>query len=377
MYHSLQLYFANGGNSCFIVSVGSYADASASVDHYPTMKEGLDAAGKEAEPTLLLFPDACMLPEPEYYTLYKEALGQCGRLMNRMVIIDLYPAAGETQFDENMIARFREGIGEENLKYGAAYYPYLRTTIPHYTDEAGQPVGGGTIAKDWVLRAARGADDATRLKSVYHTNRRLYYAIRKAMAQQTLVLPPGSAVAGVYCQNDAAMGVWKAPANISLNCVIEPVVAIGNSEQDLLSQDPSGKSVNAIRMFPGKGTLIWGARTLAGNDNEWRYIPVRRFFIMVETSVRKALESFVFEPNDANTWVKVQAMIENFLSLQWRTGALMGVKPDEAFFVRVGLGHTMTATDLLEGRLIIELGMAMVRPAEFTIIRIVQNMMTR
>jgi hypothetical protein len=132
--------------------------------------------------------------------------------------------------------------------------------------------------------------------------------------------------------------------------------------------------VNAIRAFIGKGTMIWGARTLAGNDNEWRYIPVRRFFNMVEESVKKATAQFVFEPNDANTWVKVRAMIENFLALQWRAGALAGAKPDEAYYVRVGLGQTMTAQDILNGLMNVEIGMAAVRPAEFIILKFSHKM---
>ena len=140
--------------------------------------------------------------------------------------------------------------------------------------------------------------------------------------------------------------------------------------QDGLNVDAgSGKSINAIRSFTGKGTLVWGARTLAGNDNEWRYVSVRRFFNMVEESVKKATAQFVFEPNDANTWVKVRAMIENFLILQWRAGALAGAKPDDAFYVRVGLGQTMTAEDILNGYMHIEIGLAVVRPAEFIVLK--------
>jgi phage tail sheath protein FI len=140
--------------------------------------------------------------------------------------------------------------------------------------------------------------------------------------------------------------------------------------QDGLNVDAgSGKSINAIRSFTGKGTLVWGARTLAGNDNEWRYVSVRRFFNMVEESVKKATAQFVFEPNDANTWVKVRAMIENFLILQWRAGALAGAKPDDAFYVRVGLGQTMTADDILNGYMHIEIGLAVVRPAEFIVLK--------
>jgi hypothetical protein len=154
------------------------------------------------------------------------------------------------------------------------------------------------------------------------------------------------------------------------------VVKIDSHDQEDLNVHTTGKSVNAIRAFTGKGTLIWGSRTLAGNDNEWRYVPVRRFFIMVEESTKKATEPFVFEPNDANTWVKVRSMIENFLVLQWRAGALQGAKPNEAFFVNVGLGETMTELDILEGRMIVEIGMTVVRPAEFIILRFSHKMLS-
>jgi hypothetical protein len=189
------------------------------------------------------------------------------------------------------------------------------------------------------------------------------------------ILPPSGMIAGVYAAIDRDRGVWKAPANVSLNNVIGPVVKISHEQQAEFNIDVnSGKSINIIRSFTGKGTLVWGARTLAGNDNEWRYINVRRFFNFVEESVKKATGQFVFEPNDANTWVKVQAMIENFLTTLWRQGALQGVKPEHAFYVAVGLGKTMTALDILEGRMIIEIGMAAVRPAEFIILRFSHKM---
>ncbi len=188
-------------------------------------------------------------------------------------------------------------------------------------------------------------------------------------------VPPSGAVAGVYARVDNARGVWKAPANESLNSVTGPVYTVSAEEQAGMNVDPTaGKSINIIRSFIGKGTLIWGARTLAGNDNEWRYVNVRRFFNMVEESSKKASEQFVFEPNDANTWVKVQGMIENFLTTMWRQGALQGAKPEHAFYVAVGLGKTMTALDILEGRMIVEIGMAVVRPAEFIILRFSHKM---
>ena len=149
---------------------------------------------------------------------------------------------------------------------------------------------------------------------------------------------------------------------------------ISDADQESLNVDINGKSINAIRSFTGKGILVWGARTLAGNDNEWRYISVRRFFIMAEESIKKATERFVFEPNNRNTWVKVKSMIENFLLIQWRNGALVGDVPEHAFKVFVGLNETMTAMDILEGKMIIEVRMAVVRPAEFIILKFMHKM---
>jgi phage tail sheath protein FI len=192
-----------------------------------------------------------------------------------------------------------------------------------------------------------------------------------------VTLPPSAAMAGVYAAIDSSRGVWKSPANVSINNVIEPVVKIDTPYQDGLNVDAtSGKSINAIRSFMGKGTLVWGARTLAGNDNEWRYISVRRFFNTVEESVKKSTYWAVFEPNDANTWVKVRGMIEAYLNQQWREGALAGAKPEDAFFVRCALGVTMSSQDILEGRMNVEIGMAVVRPAEFIVLKFSHKLQT-
>jgi hypothetical protein len=198
----------------------------------------------------------------------------------------------------------------------------------------------------------------------------IYKNIVKGINDSNTTMPPSGAVAGVFAAVDRDRGVWKAPANVSLASVIGPGTTFTASQLDALNIDVNaGKSINAIRAFTGKGTLIWGARTLAGNDNEWRYIPVRRFFNMVEESIKKSTYWAVFEPNSASTWVKVRGMIENYLTNKWKDGALVGAKPDEAFFVKVGLGTTMTAQDILEGRMNVEIGMAVVRPAEFIILK--------
>jgi len=184
-------------------------------------------------------------------------------------------------------------------------------------------------------------------------------------------------MAGLYSETDQTRGVWKAPANINVRTAVETIVRVDDRQQAGLNVDVvAGKSVNVIRPFTGRGpAMVWGARTLAGNDNEWRYVSVRRFFNMVEESVKKATTQFVFEPNDANTWTRVKSMISNFLTLQWRAGALMGSTPEQAYFVNVGLNDTMSQTDILEGRMIIEIGMAVVRPAEFIILKFSHKML--
>ena len=201
--------------------------------------------------------------------------------------------------------------------------------------------------------------------------RSLYNAARSCLRLQ----PPSAAMAGVYAAVDNARGVWKAPANVNLGGCLGLTQNITAQEQESLNSDSvGGKSINVIRAFPGKGYLVWGARTLDGNSQEWRYIPVRRFFLMVEESVRRATSGLVFEPNDAILWSKVKAMIDNYLLQKWKDGALMGASPAEAFMVNVGLGSTMTEEDIQEGRLIVDIGMAVVRPAEFIILRFMHKM---
>jgi phage tail sheath protein FI len=136
----------------------------------------------------------------------------------------------------------------------------------------------------------------------------------------------------------------------------------------------TGKSINAIRSFIGEGVLVWGARTLDGNSQDWRYINVRRTVIMMEQSVKAAAKAYVFEPNDSGTWSTVKSMIESFLYQQWKSGALVGGKPEDAFSVNVGLGDTMTGDDILNGIMRVSILIAVSRPAEFIEITFQQQM---
>lgn len=487
MPYAIQFYFQNGGGPCYIVSVGTYADLdngeTESVDRTELLA-GLAAIRKVDEPTLLLFPDATSidganadLQRTAYHDVLQAALQQCADLGDRFLIADIFDGASIDAADLDL---FRTGIGNNHLKYGAAYHPWLRTLLRiSYRDRdvvfdpggttdladmtledikvrlqtkellrlaersldlanattdpdtakaeairgaqaavsalglvtgaanTSDPAAGFADAVNDNLSDARGIDTAdgnaltdaqgyaqtavnqigtllglidnipddpteTAVLAIYNAD--FQTRLNELLAELVLDMPPSSAVAGVYAATDRNRGVWKAPANVSLNGVTAPLVKITNAQQGEINVHATGKSINAIRAFAGKGILIWGARTLAGNDNEWRYVPVRRFFNFVEESVKKASEPFVFEPNDANTWIKVRAMIENFLTLQWRAGALAGAKPEDAFFVKVGLGTSMTPVDILEGRMNVEIGMAVVRPAEFIILKFSHKM---
>ena len=410
-----------------------------------------------------------LLSNLDYYALCQAALKQCNDLKDRFAILDVLASDRNTN---GIGTEFRgsSGVGSENLKYGAAYYPYLQTVLNYqYTDNSVQilglsnaeAVGSDTIGELRVgdgnglvvtfngpqsetpqvaiethpsrssvevaveagvlmIKVPREGDNQKTVQDVLdaaadtdlgqyrlaaagdttaaffsalsatpltydtpssgpvtlgsevvrtkHTD--LYNKIKAALDSMRVILPPSGAVAGVYAKVDRERGVWKAPANVGLASVIGPMEKLSNEDQETLNVDPTGgKSINAIRSFTGKGTLIWGTRTLAGNDNEWRYIPVRRLFNLIEESIQKATAFAVFEPNNAITWLKLKTMIESYLDGLWRQGALAGATPEAAFFVNVGLGKSMTQQDILEGRMMIEVGIAAVRPAEFIILR--------
>jgi len=479
LYNNLVMYFGNGGGPCYIVSVGLYTglaipgDPTSLVD-VDDLKAGLAAVENEDEVTLLVVPEAIVLSAANRKTINDDMLTQCNKLQDRFAILDT-AVLGGTVNDDGI--GFRADVGTDYLKYGASYYPSLKTTIGLNFENSGVAItdsrtggtftGGKTLehvlngnnvgvsatgtitiddfsvlagdvitinghaftegaALDWqaggtnvqaatslltaITTFADAAYSATRASNVititavpgnagnsialaYTDNgspgvtlsgatltggsaglkadKTLYNNIIKEIKKKfEVTLYPSSAMAGVFARVDFERGVWKAPANVSLRLVKDPTVMVTSEQQENLNVDATtGKSINVIRKFAGKGVIVWGARTLAGNDNEWRYVPVRRLFIFIEESVKKATEFVVFEPNDANTWLRTKTMIENFLTGLWRDGALAGAKPEHAFFVKVGLGETMTALDILEGRLNIEIGLAAVRPAEFIILK--------
>jgi uncharacterized protein len=209
------------------------------------------------------------------------------------------------------------------------------------------------------------------LASLRLSQAQVYNAVKAALRAQTVVLPPSAAVAGAFATTDRERGVWKAPSNRRLHDVLEPMVAVTATQQESLAMDAiAGRSINTVRSLPGHGILVWGSRTLAGHDNEWRYVPVRRFFNSVETAVKTGTAWVASEPNNTKTWTTLKASLEAYLLNLWQHGALQGSKQQQAFFVKCGLGQTMTAADVAAGRLHLEIGLAVLRPAEFISLKV-------
>lgn len=394
LYYNMLLFYANGGGPCYIVSVGDY---SSEVDG-ELLKKGIEPLIKEQEPTMVVIPEAVTLSDANCYALQQAILKHCGYDMrNRIALLDIYGGYKDRKHpDGDVVNAFREAIGSEFLDFGAAYYPWINTSIVQeneldyenldvaqlkelLTEELG--LANLSDAKKeqvaaYIESIKEGLSDleSNTLHKIFSQISKLYSEIMKEMRLTLNLLPVSAAMAGVITTVDNTKGVWKAPANVSIANVISPTLNISHEEQEDLNVPLSGKSINAIRTFTGEGIKVWGARTLDGNSLDWRYINVRRTMIMLEESVRNAARAYVFDPNEANTWVNVKSMIANFLNGIWKRGGLAGAVPDDAYSVFVGLGETMTPEDILEGIMRISVLVAIVRPAEFIEITFQQQM---
>jgi phage tail sheath protein FI len=350
-------YFDNGGGPCYVVSVNSGTPIPRA--NWQQLIQGLETLKPLAEPTLLLVPEAVYLAAEDFGRVCQAALRQCAELGDRFSILDVHPAA-----HLDWVQR-RELYGFHNLEYGAAYFPFLRTNKRIFS-------------ADVIVDHSNGSDSFSKPLSEMHlTHPAIAAAVEMELANhpEHFTLPASAAVAGAIARNDRDRGVWKAPANIALSGVIKPVEVVSEALGDALNSDPvSGKSINAIRAFTGKGTRIWGARTLAGINPEQRYVPVRRLGILLVTSINSGLLRFSFETNDARSWARIRTMIENYLTAKWRDGALQGDRPGDAFFVHCGLGSSMTAEDIAQGQLRVVVGFAPLKPAEFIVLKLSQSM---
>jgi phage tail sheath protein FI len=238
--------------------------------------------------------------------LLDDILIHCETLKDRFAILDI--KENETNIGGLMISR--------PSKYGALYYPWIKIYDP--------------------------------------------------LTKKHISKPPGGYIAGIYARSDTERGVHKAPANELVRGAVGLEFQITKQEQGILN--PRG--INVIRSFPGRGILVWGARTCIV-DPLWKYINVRRLFIFIEKSIERGSQWVVFEPNNEKLWARVRATISQFLTTVWKDGALMGTTPEEAFFVKCDRS-TMTQDDIDNGRLICIIGIAPVKPAEFVIFRIAQ-----
>lgn len=391
LYNSLKLFFDNGGADCFIISIGQYGQDPQSLEISPDVfKKAIDLLEGEEVPTMLLMPDTLLLDEEDasYYAVQTYALQHCGKHMDKVALFDVWGSGAEVPLGEDKnkyVTRFRENIGLDNLSYGAAYYPWVKTNVISINDIGYENFDLDALAtvinevhKPILNNIKNGANEKEKkywdagLKNASKE----YKLLRKTIADRLSVLPAAPAMAGLYTRTDRSKGVWIAPANQNLNSVIAPAIKITHEDQESLNVDAiSGKSINAIRAFKGRGSaIVWGARTLAGNNVEWRYINVRRLFILIEQSIKNAAFSVVFKPNVPVTWSVVKGTIGNFLTSLWRQGALVGGTPAEAFTVGCGLGETMSQDDINEGIMRIQVKAAASRPAEFIVITFEQKM---
>jgi hypothetical protein len=238
-------------------------------------------------------------------------ISHCERMRYRVCVLD--------SPDNFVLSEVRNFRGQFDSKYAALYYPWI--SVLDSTDRDGR---------------------------------------------REIELPPSGFVAGIYARTDAERGVFKAPANETVRGAIGFETLLNKAQQDILN--PEG--INCFRFFPGRGFRLWGARTIS-SDPEWKYISVRRYFAYLEHSIDKGTQWAVFENNSDPLWANIRQTVEDFLFNEWKSGALMGLKPEEGFFVRCDR-TTMTQNDLDNGRLVCLVGVAVVKPAEFVIFRIGQ-----
>jgi len=221
-----------------------------------------------------------------------------------------------------------------------------------------------------ILQAKQNDVDMGKLEPPLDSKYAAFYSpwikVIDPVTNNKILVPPGGHIAGIYARSDTERGVHKAPANEVVRGAQELQFNLKKAEQDILNP----KGVNCIRVFPGRGIRVWGARTTS-TDPLWKYLNVRRLFLYIEGSIEHATQWVVFEPNNERLWARVKQSVTQFLTTVWRDGALMGLTPDEAFFVKCDR-TTMTQDDIDNGRLIVMIGVAPVKPAEFVIFRIAQ-----
>ncbi len=331
---ALKLYFQNGGGPCYILPI-SHSEDTNTLALIPELIE------QALEITLIVCPEQ----DPAYQSAI---YGNLTPLLKAGYFLIADNPNKETALSVSLQSQT------------ATYYPAVKVSQLIQMEESTIAVEGYQDKK------------VTHLAELKKQNSELYaqviQAIKQKIADNKKLIPASAVMAGVYCATDANRGVWKAPANVVLSGISDVAERLSNSEQSTINQ----KGINAIRYFSNKGFVVWGARTLQDDDN-WRYIPVRRLFNAAERDIKQAMRFAVFEPNSQPTWERVRSAIDNYLHQLWQQGALAGNSPQEAYFVQIGQGITMSDIDIKQGKMVVKVGMAAVRPAEFIILQFSQN----
>ncbi len=408
MYNSIQLFYQNGGGDAYIVSVGTYGAPSGNTINpgdlvvnanvsLTDLTKGLALLMNEDEPTMYICPEATLLSVPDNSTLMESMLAQASAKQTAVALFDIIGGfAPDPLMYSNDITTFRNSLGNNSLDFGAAYYPFVGTTIMQSNNIDYTNLFGGDVSLLAPLLNSPGSPNqaaATILTNIQNPSpnsltvsqynnalinaSQTYSMIIKHVLSNANMLPATGAIAGLITTIDNNEGVWKAPANASIIGASSLPIRLSDDQQGPLNMDAvSGKSINAIRFFNGLGILVWGARTLDGNSLDWKYLSVRRTMIFLEQSCKLACQAYVFEPNVKNTWEAVKSMIGSFLNTIWKEGGLQGATPTDAFVVQCGLGETMTGDDILAGFMNVSIGVAVTHPAEFIVLTFQQKMAT-
>ncbi|MET8683205.1 phage tail sheath subtilisin-like domain-containing protein [Streptomyces sp. NPDC004732] len=273
--------------------------------------EALDEVNMVAVPDLMAAYQQGLIDEEQVKAVQLGLISHCELMGDRMAIIDPPPSLNARQ-----IRQWRQELAGYDSRYAALYYPWIKSFDP--------------------------------------------------ASGQSVVVPPSGHMAGIWARNDAERGVHKAPANEIVRGAVDLELQITRGEQDLLN--PVG--VNCIRAFPGRGIRVWGARTMA-SDPAWRYLNVRRYFNYLEESILIGTQWVVFEPNDHALWARIRRNVSAFLVNEWRSGALFGQRPEDAFYVKCD-EETNPPESVDLGRVVCEIGIAPVKPAEFVVFRLAQ-----
>ncbi|MDE9461892.1 phage tail sheath family protein [Xenorhabdus bovienii] len=345
---ALQLYFQNGGGACYIYSLNQAENESTKNElALAAIPELIEQKG---DITLLVCPEADLAYKTKVYE-------KVNSLLTKKVG---YFLIADSNDGESV-------SGVANSDKAAVYYPRLETNLKFSTLPEAEDIRISGYKDD------SGENKLINLAEFREINSDIAKEITQRLLQEQklgLTLPPSAAIAGIYCQTDSSRGVWKAPANVALT----GVKSLTDKVDDKRQGDMNDKGVNVIRSFTDRGFMVWGARTCVGaNDTKWRYIPVRRLFNSVERDIRQALRAVLFEPNNQPTWMRAKAAVDQYLYSLWQKNALMGNSPEEAYFVQIGQGITMSETDIKQGKMIMKVGLAAVRPAEFIVLQFTQD----